>query len=145
MKAFLVLVIAVVSILGCVAKREFVDPNAYAEGRPMRHGFWFGTESPKVEPAKFTPDAKSAERGARVYAANCIKCHGPQGRGDGPQASQLKNRPANLKSLAGMFPRSSFFMQISGGKNEMPAWQDALSASDIQDLTQYLHTLVPSK
>jgi len=145
MKTFFLSALATFALVGCVTKREFVDPNAYAEGKTMRHGFWFGAESPKAEAPKFQPDAKAAERGAKLYASHCLKCHGPQGRGDGAEATKLKHTPANLKAFAGMFPHASFFMQIAPGKDEMPAWKDTLSQNEINDLSQYLHTLVPKK
>jgi mono/diheme cytochrome c family protein len=40
--------------------------------------------------------AASIVRGAAVYAANCVGCHGPAGRGDGPEAKSLPVPPANL-------------------------------------------------
>ena len=41
-------------------------------------------------------DAYSIARGARLYARNCTACHGPDGRGDGPQAKTLDIPPADL-------------------------------------------------
>jgi mono/diheme cytochrome c family protein len=32
-------------------------------------------------------------RGAETYKANCVPCHGPGGRGDGPSAATLKPPP----------------------------------------------------
>jgi len=40
--------------------------------------------------------APSVSRGAPLYAANCTMCHGAGGRGDGPLASTLPIRPADL-------------------------------------------------
>src|SRR5216110_525712 len=40
--------------------------------------------------------APSLARGAEVYQANCMGCHGSVGRGDGPQAAGLAPPPANL-------------------------------------------------
>jgi putative copper resistance protein D len=40
--------------------------------------------------------APSVARGAPLYAANCTACHGAGGRGDGPLASKLPIRPADL-------------------------------------------------
>ena len=33
------------------------------------------------------------ERGAGVYKANCVPCHGPLGKGDGPSAAALDPKP----------------------------------------------------
>lgn len=63
----------------------------------------------------------------------CASCHGEQGRGDGPIASQLKVRPADLTQLArlndGQFPYMKVRAVIDGrgvlgphGPAEMPVW-----------------------
>lgn len=47
-----------------------------------------------------SPD--SVARGRTLFAANCASCHGPEGRGDGPQVKDMKDedgrptRPRNL-------------------------------------------------
>jgi putative copper export protein/mono/diheme cytochrome c family protein len=40
--------------------------------------------------------AASIVRGAAVFAANCARCHGVSGRGDGPSAASLAVPPADL-------------------------------------------------
>jgi mono/diheme cytochrome c family protein len=40
--------------------------------------------------------AATIVRGQAVFAANCVGCHGPAGRGDGPVAKTLAVPPANL-------------------------------------------------
>jgi cytochrome c oxidase cbb3-type subunit 2 len=41
-------------------------------------------------------DVVSLDHGMTLYAANCAACHGPQGRGDGPQAEALVPRPRDF-------------------------------------------------
>jgi putative copper export protein/mono/diheme cytochrome c family protein len=40
--------------------------------------------------------AHSVSVGARAFAQNCVACHGPEGKGDGPLARSLPVRPADL-------------------------------------------------
>lgn len=61
--------------------------------------------------------APSLARGARVYQLRCKECHGPQGAGDGPKASNMDPPPVNFTltdSLTGTSPLD-FFRKISVG------------------------------
>lgn len=55
------------------------------------------------EPVVLEGDSVSPEllnRGALVYVRYCRGCHGQEGRGDGPYATSMEPRPANLRELA---------------------------------------------
>ena len=72
----------------------------------------------------------------------CAPCHGNTGKGDGPAASALKSRPANLASLArrtgGAFPKDRVLAIVTGtgqqvaahGSSEMPVWGPIFSGLD---------------
>lgn len=72
--------------------------------------------------------------GRDSFELYCAPCHGTTGRGDGPVASELRTRPADLTTLArrsgGAFPRDRVrdFIVGSGralpahGSTEMPVW-----------------------
>lgn len=73
-------------------------------------------------------------KGPDLYRAHCAACHGPHGKGNGPAASDLKTKPADLSVLAknngGKFPTQRVQKFISGndpslpshGSREMPVW-----------------------
>lgn len=44
-----------------------------------------------------TPQARA--QAAQIFEERCQSCHGPQGRGDGPAAENLKPRPRNFHNL----------------------------------------------
>jgi mono/diheme cytochrome c family protein len=101
-------------------------------------------------------------RGPDLFRAHCAACHGPDGKGDGPAASGLKTKPADLTVLAknngGKFPMQRVQKFISGddpsllvhGSREMPVWgpifhqieedQD-LGNVRLQNLIKYLETI----
>lgn len=57
-------------------------------------------------PVRFAPEvrAESAKPdGAALYQQHCASCHGPQGRGDGPDAAHFQRRP---RDLAEVLPRA---------------------------------------
>ncbi len=63
-------------------------------------------EIPRIPPS--TPE--SVARGKLLYAATCAKCHGPEGKGDGPQVKDLKNDDGTPN-----FPRDLTTGQYKGG------------------------------
>ena len=76
---------------------------------------------------------EDVEFGKIAYGTYCAVCHGSTGKGDGPVAGQLKNKPADLTSLAqavgGTFPKEAVRAIIDGrqmfaahGSREMPLW-----------------------
>ncbi|WP_412507355.1 c-type cytochrome [Roseovarius sp. SYSU LYC5161] len=62
--------------------------------------------------------APSPQAGKRHYVSNCAVCHGLTGRGDGPLASVLATRPADLTRLSaqngGSFPATRAMARIHG-------------------------------
>jgi len=71
--------------------------------------------------------------GHKLYDQHCAVCHGPNGRGDGPLAEDLKVAPADLAAISkrrdGHFPDVEIREIIDGrrrvrghGGSEMPVW-----------------------
>ena len=71
--------------------------------------------------------------GRPLYLRYCAACHGRQGRGDGPVAPALGEKPTDLTQLAAMhgeeFPLKAVVDAIDGtrtvrahGVSEMPVW-----------------------
>lgn len=77
------------------------------------------------------PDSLTGSTSFDLY---CASCHGRTGQGDGPVASALRIRPADLTQLArrhdGTFPREQVRAYVEGtgrqppahGTSEMPVW-----------------------
>lgn len=79
------------------------------------------------------PTSGRETTGALQYRAHCASCHGPTGKGDGPVAAALAQKPTNLTLLAknnnGQFPKKKVEAYIDGsaivaahGNREMPVW-----------------------
>jgi len=126
--------------------------------------FLSGHAAAQTKPAAPKPYEKLiySVRGPDLFKAHCAVCHGSGGKGDGPMASALKTRPADLTVLAknngGKFPTERVQKFISGdnpsltshGSREMPVWgpifhqieedQD-YGAVRLQNLIKYLVTI----
>ncbi|MBI2254657.1 MAG: cytochrome-c oxidase, cbb3-type subunit III [Proteobacteria bacterium] len=83
-------------------------------------------------------DAAAKERGATVFAENCVACHGQNGEGNKELgAPSLTN---NIWQFTG--DRAAFAAQVTSPKHGvMPAWQGRLNDDRIKMVTVYVHSL----
>jgi putative copper export protein/mono/diheme cytochrome c family protein len=85
--------------------------------------------------------APSVSRGAPLYAANCTRCHGVGGRGDGPLASKLPIHPADLTEPH-LFAHEvgDIFWWVSHGLDNgvMPAFADKLTPDQRWDVINFV-------
>lgn len=85
------------------------------------------------------------KRGKAIYEERCVVCHGPQGKGDGPEAPFLSPRPASLVS-AGTSAKSDRELLdiIAKGKprTAMPGWKDKLTDQELEDVLAYIRSLI---
>jgi mono/diheme cytochrome c family protein len=103
----------------------------------------------------------SAASGVEMFNTYCAVCHGKDGKGDGPAASELKIPPANLTLLAvnnnGKFPADLVAETIrvgprdakAHGSKDMPVWGKVFASMGgselvelrINNLTKYVESL----
>jgi len=94
----------------------------------------------KVNPV--AADANSIATGKRIYQKECLDCHGPTGKGDGPGAADLKVKPADLTALdPAEHSDGELFWKISVGNKPMPGYEKLLPEESRWHVVNYLHTL----
>jgi mono/diheme cytochrome c family protein len=86
------------------------------------------------------------------FRAYCASCHGIDGKGDGPAAPALKQRPADLTMLAkrnnGRFP-TDYVKKVlvhgvsmpAHGSGEMPIWGPTFAGINQDKLIEYLESV----
>jgi mono/diheme cytochrome c family protein len=83
-------------------------------------------------------------RGRDIYRRSCQRCHGPDGRGDGPDADP-DFRPGDLsdQARAAKNPDGVLFYKIWNGRRKprMPAFKTDLSKEDVWTVVHYVKTL----
>jgi nucleotide-binding universal stress UspA family protein/mono/diheme cytochrome c family protein len=109
------------------------------------------------EGATAQPQLKQAIAGGELFRTYCASCHGAAARGDGPLASSMVRRPADLTEIAkrngGVFPTELVFRTIDGknpvrghGGPDMPVWGDAFARArdggDPAKVKQLIQSLV---
>ena len=95
--------------------------------------------------------AGDAAAGAKIFAARCARCHGPGGKGDGPDLAKLHptSSPVNWTNPVVMKKWSDKeILEIitKGGKAVdsspiMPPWGGKLTGAQIQDLLAFIRSL----
>jgi mono/diheme cytochrome c family protein len=103
----------------------------------------------------------SAASGEEMFNTYCAVCHGKDGKGDGPAASEFKIPPANLTLLSvnsdGKFPADHVAETIrtgprdakAHGSKDMPVWGPVFASMGgngqveqrIYNLTKYIESL----
>jgi mono/diheme cytochrome c family protein len=81
--------------------------------------------------------------GRQVYEASCARCHGESGKGDGPDAAALGQKPRDLNSLEYLSSKSSadFYNFASQGiAPDMPAFAKSLSEEELWLVSDYLRS-----
>ena len=90
----------------------------------------------------------SAKTGAAVFKDYCVPCHGETGQGDGPIASTVASKPANLTKsrLPNDYMRTIITEGSAaiGRSANMPPWGGALSDIEIDSVILHINTLRPS-
>jgi DMSO reductase family type II enzyme heme b subunit len=107
-------------------------------------------------PKDVASSTESIKRGKEMYEAiECHKCHGNEGRADGPSRSELKDEwgqpipPANLAkrwTFRGGASRTDVATRIANGVlgTPMPAFLDSVEKpEDVWHLTNYIFSLEP--
>src|SRR5262245_45285769 len=102
-------------------------------------------------PARPAPAAATLDRGKQLYEANCIQCHGQEGKGDGYGAPFLVPPPRDFTAgqfkfrttASGQLPTDEdLFRTISRGADGtgMPPWKYLLSDDERWALVDYVKT-----
>jgi putative copper resistance protein D len=91
-----------------------------------------------------TYQALSVARGRELFAAHCVRCHGAQGRGDGPDGVGLPRRPADLTAPhTNEHTAGDLFWWLTHGipRGGMPGFAGALGEEERWDLINFLRAL----
>lgn len=96
----------------------------------------------EASPIPVTPAVLAS--GRDIFRGRCARCHGPGGRGDGPD-SDPDRKPVDLTdgSRAARNPDGVMFYKVWNGRNrpKMPAFSADLSREEVWTVVHYVKTL----
>lgn len=128
---------AVIALLGA--------PAAANQNRP---GGWRIPPAAESETNPLPETKDVLEKGQQVYASKCRRCHGPQGKGDGPDADP-DHRPGDLSdpARAARNPDGVIFYKVWNGRRNprMPAFSAQLERQDVWAVVHYVKRLRTSQ
>lgn len=107
-------------------------------------------KAPKDIQTKKNPVASSdavLAKAKTVYEENCLMCHGEAGKGDGPMASMLKEKPTDVSDakIIGEATDGEIFWFITKGKKPMPNFENKLSEEERWSLVHLMRSLSKTK
>jgi mono/diheme cytochrome c family protein len=90
-------------------------------------------------------DARMLATGKTIFKNKCEKCHGPNGRGDGPDADPDHQKDMDLTAAgrAAKNPEGVMFYKVANGrtKPKMPPFKDELTEQQIWSVVAYAQSL----
>lgn len=104
---------------------------------------WDVPEEAQLEenPLESTPE--TVESGGLIYEKRCRLCHGAEGKGDGPMAARIREKPSDLTpaDVRDRMTDGEIFYKISVGKPPMPSMEGTLTEGEIWTLVNYVRSL----
>ena len=104
---------------------------------------WDVPEEARLEenPLESTPE--TVESGGLIYKKRCQLCHGAEGKGDGPMAARIREKPSDITpaEVRDRMTDGEIFYKISVGKPPMPSMEGTLTEDEIWTLVNYVRSL----
>lgn len=98
-----------------------------------------GVANPLPAGQQIAPDAVLLEAGKRIFETHCIRCHGKNLDGRGPDATQYLPRPANFHQMQPSYAASTRVLHEGVAGSAMAAWP-LLTPAEIQAVTFYMRS-----
>lgn len=130
------------TVLCVVALTAFTAARAAAQ-----YQGWLIPAGGKDEKSPLTSSASVTERGKALFLANCARCHGPAGKGDGPDSDKAADLTDDLR--AELNSEGVLFYKIWNGHavqlrvqiDDMPAFSEKLAKNDVWAIVEHLKAL----
>jgi mono/diheme cytochrome c family protein len=108
-------------------------------------GGWTLPDNAADEKNPFAGDQKAVDAGKTLFKKHCERCHGPGGKGDGPDADPDNQQDMDLTVArrAARNPDGVIFYKAWNGRSKpkMPAVKDDMSKEQLWQIVSYVQTL----
>jgi mono/diheme cytochrome c family protein len=108
---------------------------------------WLIPPGGKEEQSPLKPGPEAVKRGQALFMKNCARCHGPEGRGNGPDSDHAADLTDPFRD--GINTEGVLFYKVWTGHTvqlrveieDMPAFKDTLSREEVWAIVEYLKVL----
>lgn len=106
---------------------------------------WTIPDGGKDEKSPVKSAADAAKKGKSIFASNCAKCHGPEGKGNGPDSDHAADLTDEFRT--DLNPEGVLFYKVWNGHTpDMPGFKSKLTKDDTWALVEFLKVLrTPAK
>jgi mono/diheme cytochrome c family protein len=108
---------------------------------------WLIPAGGKTEMSPVTSPADAAGRGKALFLSNCARCHGPEGKGSGPDSDLAADLTDDLRielnTEGVLFYKvwNGHAVQLRTETYDMPAFQGKLTRDQVWDIVEHLKVL----
>jgi mono/diheme cytochrome c family protein len=120
---------------------------ASSVGAAAQYSGWLIPPGGKDEKSPMASVAGAAAKGRAVFLAHCVRCHGAEGKGDGPDAELAADLTdeyrIELNTEGVLFYKvwNGHSVQLRNEIFNMPAFAGKLSKDDVWNVVEYLKVL----
>ena len=107
-----------------------------------QYGGWFIPSGGGDEKSPVSSVPGAVTRGKAVFSSNCARCHGAEGKGNGPDSDHASDLTDEYRDTIN--PEGVLFYKVWNGrkKPKMPAFKDeGLSKDQVWQVVSYAQTL----
>ncbi len=127
------------------AQHARLQAQEQAQAAAPRPGGWTIPPTANDEKNPLSGDPKALETGKQLFDKKCQKCHGPGGKGDGPDADpdHQEDMDLTVARRANRNPDGVVFYKVWNGrqKPKMPAQKNDLTKEQVWAIVSYVQTL----
>jgi mono/diheme cytochrome c family protein len=108
---------------------------------------WLIPPGGRDEKSPLSSAAETIARGKAIFAANCARCHGAEGKGNGPDSDYAADLTDELRielnTEGVLFYKiwNGHAIQLRTQVDDMPAFQGKLSKDEVWTVVEYLKVL----
>lgn len=144
LRTFVIVAVGLGVSVAFVAAQGAQGPAQGRQSGAPRNG-WNVPPTAAEEKNPLTVNDAVVAAGKKLYGSNCQRCHGPEGKGNGPDADPMHQQDMNLTvaARAARNPDGVVFYKIWNGRTspKMPVFSKELTKEQVWAIVAYVQTL----